>query len=83
MFYLLDSVGAAGITMPWGRVYIHPQYWHHRGLRRHEAIHLIQLAHDGPVRFTILYLYYLARYGYWNNPYEIEAYHYAPLEEED
>jgi len=82
ILWLLNYAGAAGITMPWGLVYIDPKYWRHRGLRRHELIHLIQIRYDGPIRFTVLYLFYLVRYGYWDNPYEVEAYHYAPLEKE-
>ena len=39
----------------------------------HEARHIFQINRDGYIKFTVKYLYYLARYGYRNNPYEIDA----------
>ena len=39
----------------------------------HEARHIFQINRDGYLKFTVKYLYYLARYGYRNNPYEIDA----------
>lgn len=42
--------------------------WH-----RHEDEHKKQWARDGKVKFLAKYLYYQAKYGYANNPYEIEA----------
>ena len=39
----------------------------------HEARHIYQIKRDGYLKFTVKYLYYLARYGYRNNPYEIDA----------
>jgi hypothetical protein len=41
---------------------------------RHENVHYRQIQRMGTIKFTIAYLYYLARYGYRNNPLEIEAY---------
>jgi hypothetical protein len=37
-------------------------------------VHLRQIQRDGPVRFTLTYAWWLLRYGYRANPYEIEAY---------
>ena len=39
----------------------------------YERKHLEQIEHDGRVLFSIKYLWWLVRYGYWLNPYEIEA----------
>lgn len=39
----------------------------------HEACHIEQVRRDGRVKFVVKYLYYNLRYGYRNNPYEIEA----------
>ena len=39
----------------------------------HEARHIFQIKRDGYLKFTVKYLYYLARYGYRNNPYEVDA----------
>lgn len=41
--------------------------------QRHEDCHKRQWAKYGRIRFAVLYLYYSARYGYWNNPFEVEA----------
>ena len=35
--------------------------------------HLEQIKRDGRIKFTIKYIYWLYRYGYFLNPYEIEA----------
>ena len=40
---------------------------------RHEDVHKKQWASEGRLRFLFKYLYYSVRYGYKNNPYEVEA----------
>lgn len=40
---------------------------------RHEQEHLNQMTREGKLRFMANYVWWLLRYGYWNNPYEIEA----------
>lgn len=57
----------------WGVIYVMPGYENHQPLIRHERKHLEQIESDGHILFSIKYLYRLCRYGYWNNPYEIEA----------
>ena len=42
-------------------------------LIRHEAVHVGQYQREGVVKFLVKYLYYSARYGYEQNPYEVEA----------
>jgi hypothetical protein len=42
--------------------------WH-----RHEDEHKKQWKHNGWIKFTFLYLWYSLRYGYYNNPLEVEA----------
>jgi len=42
-------------------------------LFRHEMQHVYQIARLGFVRFYLLYFYYSLRYGYANNPFEVEA----------
>ena len=44
-----------------------------KGLRAHEEIHMAQYADYGTVKFLMLYVWYSIRYGYRNNPFEIEA----------
>lgn len=42
-------------------------------LFRHEMEHVYQVMRDGWWVFYVKYLYWLARYGYMDNPYEVEA----------
>lgn len=39
----------------------------------HEKVHIRQQLRGLIVFFLIKYLYYLVKYGYWDNPYEVEA----------
>ena len=43
-------------------------------LINHERIHLIQQIELGVILFYPLYIYYNVTRGYWNNPFELEAY---------
>jgi len=78
--WVLLRLGAAALTMPWRRVYVLGEWASHDGLIAHERVHLDQIERDGPVKFTILYLWWLVRYGYERNPYEEEAYAKAPID---
>lgn len=40
---------------------------------RHELEHAYQIMRDGPILFYLKYFYFSLRYGYDNNPYEVEA----------
>ena len=71
--WLLRSGGYAGITMPWGVVYITPERIDDAGLRAHESVHLMQIERDGAWLFTARVIWYLLRYGYDKSPYELEA----------
>jgi len=42
-------------------------------IERHERKHLEQWKRGFWIGFLFKYLYYHAKYGYWNNPYEVEA----------
>ena len=48
-------------------------------VRKHESIHQRQIREDGWLKFMILYFYWSWKYGYRQNPYEIEAYDEAPI----
>ena len=39
----------------------------------HEEVHVRQWKRHGLVRFAFLYLWFHFRYGYWRNPFEVEA----------
>ncbi len=71
---LLQVLGAVGITMPWGRVYLREPWFEDRLTRLHELAHLRQIQRDGPLFFCVRYFWWQMRYGYWKNPYEVEAY---------
>jgi hypothetical protein len=40
---------------------------------QHELAHVEQYKQHGVVKFLLLYLWYSAKYGYYNNPFEVEA----------
>jgi hypothetical protein len=40
---------------------------------RHEQAHIEQWRRYGVVRFLLLYLWSHVRFGYWRNPFEVEA----------
>jgi hypothetical protein len=65
--------GFQGWTSFWGAIYLAPGYELCQPLIRHERKHLEQMQRDGKVVYAIKYSYWLIRYGYWNNPYEVEA----------
>lgn len=39
----------------------------------HEARHIEQVKENGRIKFIFKYLYYNIRYGYKNNPFEVDA----------
>lgn len=47
--------------------------WIPLSLYQHELTHITQVKKDGRIKFCLKYLYYNLRYGYLNNPYEVEA----------
>jgi hypothetical protein len=75
ILWFLETFDYSAITMPWQTVYLRPdrvgpQY---QRLLDHESVHIDQIQKMGAVKFTVLYLWYNIRYGYQNNPLEIEA----------
>lgn len=71
--WLMRRVGFLGWTSFWRTIYVLPGHEQNQRLLRHERCHLEQIERDGRLKFSIRYLYWLARHGYWNNPYEVEA----------
>jgi len=65
--------GFHGWASFWNTIYVLPGHEHNERLLRHERKHLEQIERDGRLVFSIRYLWWLCRYGYWNNPYEVEA----------
>lgn len=71
--WFLETFGYAGITMPWKTIYLKKDRINDQRLINHEMVHIDQINRLGPVKFTITYLWYNIKYGYKNNPFEIEA----------
>lgn len=71
--WYMRACGFAGWASFWRVIYVLPGNENNDHLLRHETKHLEQIERDGRLLFSIRYLYWLARYGYWNNPYEVEA----------
>ena len=42
-------------------------------VEKHERQHIEQMKRDGRFAFTLKYLFFQFKYGYRNNPYEIDA----------
>jgi hypothetical protein len=65
--------GYAGITLPPFGIYILKERINEPTLRKHELVHWEQYKKLGVIGFYTTYLYYNLKYGYWNNPMEVEA----------
>ena len=44
---------------------------------KHEECHVLQYRQYGFIGFLVRYIYYFFKYGYINNPFEVEARKYA------
>lgn len=69
----MQLCGFLGWTSFWNTIYLAPGHELDPKLLKHELTHLAQIRQDGKLKFAAKYLYWLCRYGYWNNPYEVEA----------
>ncbi len=69
----MNLFGFRGWASFWGAIYVRDGWEHERRLIAHEVKHLEQIQRDGIVAFSVKYLWWLIRYGYRDNPYEIEA----------
>lgn len=74
-FWFLNTFGYIAIVNPFSMVcHVLPEYFPvGNRLKAHEETHFTQIRREGILKFTLKYLFYLAKYGYRNNPYEIEA----------
>lgn len=71
--WFLKATRFGGITLPPFGIYILIERMGSVRLHRHEQAHWEQAQRLGTVRWYWLYLWYFLRYGYWNNPFEVEA----------
>lgn len=70
---ILKWMDFGAVTTPWRTVYVLPECMGDAALIRHEQAHLRQMERDGWLRFWGRYYWWLFKYGYWDNPYEVEA----------
>lgn len=71
--WFLRTFGYGGITLPPLGIYILAERINEERLIRHEQAHWRQYERMGALKFYAAYLWYTIRYGYWNNPLEVEA----------
>ena len=73
ILWLMNLVGFYGWTSNWGVIYVVPEHLRNETLIKHEQAHAMQIQRDGYLWQPIKYTCYLIRYGYEDNPYEVEA----------
>lgn len=71
--WFLYKFNYGGITMPWKTIYIRKDLINEEKLINHEIVHVDQIDRLGWFNWLLKYFYYQIRYGYKNNPLEIEA----------
>ena len=72
--WYMDFFGYKGLATVWNTIYFKDvESMNNQRLLKHELKHIEQMERDGKVKWLIRYYYYWIRYGYINNPYEIEA----------
>jgi len=65
---------ANAITCFWDTIYfIDYKSIKNNKVIKHEMQHIKQYRRDGILKFSIKYLYWAIKYGWWDNPYEKEA----------
>ena len=71
--WFLRATGYGGITLPPLGIFILAERINETALVRHEQRHWLQYQMLGARRFYLHYIWYTIRYGYRNNPMEVEA----------
>lgn len=71
--WFLRTFGYGGICLPPFGIYILAERMHEGWLVRHEQCHWEQAQRMGVLRWYVVYLWNNLRYGYRDNPLEIEA----------
>jgi len=70
--FVLNMLKANGWCSCWSTIYIREGYLTQVRCR-HEYQHYLQMQREGTVKMMIKYTWFLIRFGYTDNPYEIEA----------
>jgi hypothetical protein len=73
--YVVDGkpFGFRGVMLPGVGIILSRQHLLDPDLMAHEQAHWMQAQRDGPFTFARRYVWWGLRYGYWDNPYEVEA----------
>jgi hypothetical protein len=66
-----------GYITSFGQVYVRAKYQRNAMLLAHEYGHVLQQRTEGRFIWSAKYYAYSLRYGYWSNPYEIDARKFA------
>jgi len=71
--WFLTKFGYKAITLPpWG-IFAVPACVNYEWLKKHEECHWAQYKRMGFVKYYATYIFYHFKYGYWDNPMEVEA----------
>lgn len=71
--WFLNRLSLDGFTTYWA-IYVKPMEANRmHTVIKHERVHEADMKAEGYLIFTVKYLYYLAKYGYKANPYEVKA----------
>lgn len=73
MLLAQDGCASWAVTLGQTTYYSCPETEVDAAWHRHEDKHKEQWRRDGRILFALKYLWYTLRYGYLDNPYEIEA----------
>ena len=72
--WFLRLTDKVGVTLPPFGIFMVDKNWlAAASMIRHEQVHWAQWQRMGTVRFYLTYLWYNVRYGYQDNPMEVEA----------
>ena len=71
--WMLRKTGRWAICLPPVGIYLLPDHYYDRELIRHEGRHWLQYERMGLLKFYAAYAWYTLRYGYDNNPMEVDA----------
>jgi hypothetical protein len=77
-FLASRKLKANKVAIVWGRtIHLHnttrEEFLSNPRWVKHERAHIDQYRRYGTLRFLFLYLWYSIRFGYYNNPLEVEA----------
>ncbi len=70
---IIRSNTIIGFTTFWNTLIIREGYEDNQSLILHELTHVKQISDEGLIKFTLKYVTNLFKYGYRDNPYEVEA----------